>query len=86
MCQIVNLVCKSLTLLLVFITLGSCANTGQEEEGQITVTVLHTNDVHSRFRQTNKYGGSCSEEEEKENKCYAGFARLHHKVGYDILM
>jgi len=46
----------------------------------VTLTILHTNDVHSRFMQTNKYSGSCSEKDEKNNTCYGGFARLHYKV------
>ncbi|ODN02906.1 Snake venom 5'-nucleotidase [Orchesella cincta] len=46
----------------------------------LTITLLHTNDVHSRFTQTNKHSGSCSAAEEQDNKCYGGFARLHHKV------
>jgi len=27
------------------------------------LTILHTNDVHCRFEQANKYGGSCTDEE-----------------------
>jgi len=46
----------------------------------LTLTVLHTNDVHSRFLQTNKHGGSCSQENAVHGECYGGFSRLHHKV------
>lgn len=79
MCQISRIVQKSLTLLLIASSVEFVIS--KPDGSQLTVTVLHTNDVHSRFRQTNKYGGSCSEKEESENKCYGGFARLHHKVG-----
>jgi hypothetical protein len=49
-------------------------------DDSITLTLLHTNDVHSRFLQTNKHSGSCSEEDVASNKCYGGFSRLHGKV------
>jgi len=49
---------------------------------EVELTVLHTNDVHSRFLQTDKFGGSCPEDQVNENKCYGGFARLHYKVGH----
>ena len=43
------------------------------------LTILHTNDVHTRIEQTNKYGGSCSEDDANEGKCYGGVARRHTK-------
>ncbi|CAG7718559.1 unnamed protein product, partial [Allacma fusca] len=46
----------------------------------LTLTILHTNDVHSRFLQTSKFSGSCSDEDAASKKCYGGFARLHYKV------
>ncbi|XP_021964441.1 snake venom 5'-nucleotidase [Folsomia candida] len=76
MCQII--VNKSLTLFLLIANLVHCAYPNPTD--QLTVTILHTNDVHSRFRETNKYGGSCAESEQRNNQCYGGFARLHHKV------
>jgi 2',3'-cyclic-nucleotide 2'-phosphodiesterase (5'-nucleotidase family) len=39
------------------------------------LTIVHTNDVHSRFEEMNKYSGSCSGDE-----CYGGFARLKTKM------
>ena len=33
------------------------------------LTILHTNDVHAKFEQINKYGGPCSK------NCYGGVAR-----------
>lgn len=49
-------------------------------EKNLLVTILHTNDVHSRFAQTNKHSGACSADDEEKNKCYGGFPRLHYKV------
>lgn len=48
--------------------------------GEMTVTVLHTNDVHSRFLETNKHSGGCTPEDQKRKACFGGFARLHYKV------
>jgi 2',3'-cyclic-nucleotide 2'-phosphodiesterase (5'-nucleotidase family) len=29
--------------------------------------LLHTNDIHSRFEQTNKYGGTCNPDDKGKN-------------------
>lgn len=41
-----------------------------------TLTVLHTNDFHSRFEPISKYDSGCSEEKNTEGKCFGGSARL----------
>ncbi|XP_065212245.1 protein 5NUC-like [Planococcus citri] len=38
--------------------------------------ILHNNDLHSRFVETDEYSASCPEEYVKQNKCYGGFARM----------
>ena len=42
--------------------------------------VVHTNDMHSRFHQTNKVSGICSNETAKRGECYGGFARVSEAV------
>ncbi|XP_046374004.2 5'-nucleotidase-like [Haliotis rufescens] len=44
------------------------------------LTILHTNDIHARIEQTNKYSGQCSPAHVAEGKCYGGFARLKTKI------
>ena len=44
-------------------------------KAEFNLTILHTNDVHARVEQTNKYGGSCSSKDSKANKCFGGVAR-----------
>ena len=39
------------------------------------LTILHTNDVHARVEQTNKYGGKCRVADAANNKCFGGVAR-----------
>jgi len=41
------------------------------------LTILHTNDVHARIEETNKYSGACSN---PNGKCYGGMARLKTKI------
>lgn len=69
---------KALSLAIVIVLLVVHAGLVSSED--VTLTVLHTNDVHSRFLQTDKFGGSCPEDQAEKNKCYGGFARLHYKV------
>ena len=44
------------------------------------LTILHTNDVHARFLQFNKYGTDCSDKDANLGKCFGGVARRHTKV------
>ena len=44
-------------------------------KADFNLTILHTNDVHARVEQANKYGGSCSDKDAKANKCFGGVAR-----------
>jgi len=41
-----------------------------------TLTVLHTNDFHSRFEPISKYNSGCKPEDNAEGKCFGGAARL----------
>jgi len=41
-----------------------------------SVTILHTNDFHSRFEPISKYDSGCSAEDNAEGKCFGGYARL----------
>lgn len=41
-----------------------------------TLTILHTNDVHSRIEPINRYDSSCKPEDNAAGKCFGGSARL----------
>jgi len=45
------------------------------QEGEFTLVVLHTNDVHGRVLQFNSSGGACGEEDAAEGNCLGGVAR-----------
>ncbi len=56
-----------------FAALSSAPAIAQEE---YKLTILHTNDFHSRFEPISKYDGPCSAEANEEGKCFGGSARL----------
>lgn len=41
-----------------------------------TVTILHTNDFHSRVEPISKYDGPCAAEDNAAGECFGGWARL----------
>lgn len=41
-----------------------------------TLTILHTNDLHSRVEPINKYDSNCSAKDDAAGKCFGGYARL----------
>ncbi|XP_053397598.1 snake venom 5'-nucleotidase-like [Mercenaria mercenaria] len=44
------------------------------------LTILHTNDVHARFEQFNKYGSDCSENDVRNGQCFGGVGRRLSKI------
>ena len=44
------------------------------------LTILHTNDIHCRFEEANKFGSRCTPAEAKRGVCFGGFARLVHQT------
>ncbi|XP_070569172.1 snake venom 5'-nucleotidase-like [Ptychodera flava] len=48
--------------------------------GDYSLTILHTNDVHARFEETDVYSGACSEDERAAGECYGGVARRATKI------
>ncbi|XP_034669634.1 protein 5NUC-like [Drosophila subobscura] len=42
--------------------------------------ILHNNDMHARFEQSNVNSGPCTQEDATTDRCYGGFARVAHEV------
>ncbi|XP_071439003.1 protein 5NUC-like [Hetaerina americana] len=62
-------------LLAVFATASAPnAPSSANPEGTFRLLVLHTNDMHARLEQTDRFGGKCRAARDKE--CCGGFARL----------
>merc|ERR1712156_488959 len=47
---------------------------------EYSLHLLHVNDIHARFEQTNKNSGRCSQKDLDNNECYGGVARLKKEV------
>ncbi|XP_065212257.1 protein 5NUC-like [Planococcus citri] len=45
-------------------------------QGTFRLQILHNNDLHARFVETDVYTARCPDEYVKQNKCYGGFARM----------
>lgn len=48
----------------------------QDTKDDLELTLLHLNDFHARFEETNVYSGRCTEGDREKNRCYGGFARI----------
>ena len=46
----------------------------------LDLTLLHTNDLHSRFDQISSRGSSCRAKDLEAGKCFGGVSRIKHKV------
>lgn len=56
---------------LTFLLLG-----GAEAHAEYRLTILHTNDFHSRFRPMDRFDSACPDEDNAAGKCFGGSARL----------
>ncbi|NBN78648.1 multifunctional 2',3'-cyclic-nucleotide 2'-phosphodiesterase/5'-nucleotidase/3'-nucleotidase [Microvirga tunisiensis] len=45
-----------------------------------SITILHTNDLHSRIEQINKFDSTCSADENQKGECFGGVARVKAKI------
>jgi 5'-nucleotidase len=69
-----------ITLMVLIALLLSVVPMAMAQGGDYTLTVLHTNDVHGRVLQFNRFGGACDEEDAAEGKCFGGVARRATKI------
>ncbi|MCA8878904.1 MAG: 5'-nucleotidase C-terminal domain-containing protein [Rhodobacteraceae bacterium] len=60
-------------LLVPALALASLAGTARAD---FTLTILHTNDFHSRFEPISKYDSTCDDEDNAAGACFGGSARL----------
>lgn len=59
-------------------TVNSATITATSDKNRDTFDflLLHNNDMHGRFDETDEYTNQCEAEDKKLNKCYGGFARV----------
>jgi 5'-nucleotidase / UDP-sugar diphosphatase len=53
--------------------LAACTST---PPAPLKLTILHSNDVHSRLQMVNAQGSNCSAQEAAQNRCFGGVARI----------
>ncbi len=53
--------------------LAACTTT---PPAPLKLTILHSNDVHSRLQMVNAQGSNCSAQEATQNRCFGGVARI----------
>ena len=63
-------------LLLLLLTAAAVATLGSGYE----LTILHTNDLHSRFDEVTARGSACRDKDRDAGKCFGGVARIKHAV------
>jgi len=57
-----------------------------------SLTILHTNDIHARMAEFNKFGQTCSDDEAARGECFGGYPRIaaaiesERKKGGNILL
>ncbi|WP_199252692.1 bifunctional metallophosphatase/5'-nucleotidase [Chachezhania sediminis] len=59
-----------------FLSAAALALSAGAAAAEYNLTILHTNDFHSRFEPISKYDSGCSAEDNTEGKCFGGSARL----------
>ncbi|XP_047497892.1 5'-nucleotidase-like [Penaeus chinensis] len=59
-------------------TLAQDTTSGAPDD--LELTILHLNDFHARFEETNVYSGRCTDGDREKNRCYGGFARISTAV------
>ncbi|XP_077516404.1 snake venom 5'-nucleotidase-like [Amblyomma americanum] len=63
-------------LVILFFLCACCLAQG----GNLTLTVMHTNDVHAHIEESTKYGAMCSKQDKANESCVGGVARITTKV------
>uniref|UniRef100_A0A6B0VEF8 5'-nucleotidase n=1 Tax=Ixodes ricinus TaxID=34613 RepID=A0A6B0VEF8_IXORI len=70
---------KKWRLIAILLASNVSVSLGSDSE-MFTLTILHTNDVHSHIEETSKYGGVCSARDKAASTCVGGVARIVTKV------
>nr|XP_027229020.1 5'-nucleotidase-like [Penaeus vannamei] len=63
-------------LLLLLVVVSPRTTLAQDTKDDLELTLLHLNDFHARFEETNVYSGRCTEGDREKNRCYGGFHRI----------
>ncbi|XP_031632063.1 protein 5NUC-like [Contarinia nasturtii] len=53
---------------------------GLDKKSALDLIILHNNDMHAHFEQTDQHSSLCDSKEMDQNKCYGGMARISYVV------
>jgi len=68
------------TLVLVLLAACLAAGAAADSGDLFRLVVLHNNDMHARFEQTNGQSGRCAQKHLSTSDCFGGFARVAQVV------
>lgn len=75
---------EKIRLLLLIVALSlPCAKSfhcQSRDKKAFELIILHNNDMHGRFEQTDKFSGTCNPDDARANNCFGGFARVSSVV------
>lgn len=66
--------------LFILVSVTWCCHYSAAQEGDLKLTILHTNDIHAHLEESNKYGGKCFDKKYPNSTCVGGVARIVTKV------
>lgn len=75
-----HLFTRTIGYLILFSYTFAAPSNNKSKNDYFEMIILHNNDMHARFEQTNALSSRCKENDQKNNKCYGGFARVAHVV------
>lgn len=64
------------TTTLKYVNAATITATSDKNRDTFEFLLLHNNDMHGRFDETDEYTNQCEVQDKKLNKCYGGFARV----------
>ncbi len=65
-------------ILFILGTLWKVSSAPTADNENFKLIIIHNNDMHARFEQTNVYANECVKSDAQKNKCYGGFPRVAH--------
>jgi 2',3'-cyclic-nucleotide 2'-phosphodiesterase (5'-nucleotidase family) len=67
-------------------TLWRVSSAPTTDNENFKLIIIHNNDMHARFEQTNVNTNECVKSDAQKNKCYGGFPRVAHLYDSPIVL
>ena len=73
------LIFSFIALILCLVPRTTARSVGESPSAVLNMTVVHINDIHAHFEETNVMTGRCRAEDAEGEGCYGGMARVQAK-------